>query len=402
MVAALSVAALLVVTAVVASRVTLNYYVLSPGDAESVGPLITVPADRAHHLHGAVLLTDVFEGPVTALSYLPDRLSSNDQLVPTGDLVPSGIPVSELDAQGYLEMTQAKDDAKTAALRRLGYAVPEQDAGVVIEGVTSGTPAFSVLKVADVVSAVDGHPTTTLCSFAAQLGALRPGEDARLLVQHNRFSASGTLVHGATVTESVRLLKRPRGTPGAGRCKGYKASGGFLGVVVSTQQDFTFPFPITIDTANIGGPSAGLAMTLGLINTLSGGGLTGGRIVAATGTIDPKGNVGDVGGVAQKTIAVEAARASVFFVPVPELAAARSKATPGLHVYAVATLAQALGDLERLGGRVPPVPARPSTPAIGAGQGTEASRHLPLGGVARHRLDPCPQASPRRGCTRTR
>ena len=62
--------------------------------------------------------------------------------------------------------------------------------------------------------------------------------------------------------------------------------------------------------------------------------------------------MGDVGGVAQKTIAVERAGATVFFVPPQELAAARSKATPQLHVYAVSTLHQALGILERLGGTV--------------------------------------------------
>jgi PDZ domain-containing protein len=348
-----AVAAVLLVAALVASRVTLNYFVLSPGDAQSVDPLITVPAERAHVIHGAVLLTDVYEAQVTALSYLPDRWSSDNQLVPTDELVQSGIPVSELEAQGYLQMAQAKDAAKTAALRRLGYSVPERDAGVVIEGVNSGTPAFDALHVADVVSAVDGTSTPTVCSFVAALSALHPGQSARLAVQQNRFSASGTLIDGSVVTKAVRLLKRPAGTPGGGGCKGYRASGGFLGVVVGTQQDFSFPFPISIDTANIGGPSAGLAMTLGLMNKLSGGRLTGGRIVAATGTMDPRGDVGDVGGVPQKTIAVERAGATVFFVPVQELAAARSKATPGLRIYAVSSLGQVLADLQKLGGVVP-------------------------------------------------
>ncbi len=83
-------------------------------------------------------------------------------------------------------------------------------------------------------------------------------------------------------------------------------------------------------------------MTLGIIDKLSSGRLTGNRIVAATGTIDPYGNVGDVGGVAEKTIAVEQAGATVFFVPSVELKAAESKATPQLHVYAVNNLDQVL------------------------------------------------------------
>jgi PDZ domain-containing protein len=115
-----------------------------------------------------------------------------------------------------------------------------------------------------------------------------------------------------------------------------------------------------VHTKNIGGPSAGLSMTLGIIDKLSSGRLTGNRIVAATGTIDQHGTVGDVGGVAEKTIAVEKAGATVFFVPTVELKAAESKATPQLHVYAVNNLNQVLRILKHLGGVVPtkPVPVQ--------------------------------------------
>jgi PDZ domain-containing protein len=131
----------------------------------------------------------------------------------------------------------------------------------------------------------------------------------------------------------------------------------FLGIDPVTQQDWQFPVKVTVRTENIGGPSAGLAMTLGIIDKLSSGRLTGRHIVAATGTMDPAGNIGDVGGVAQKTIAVEQAGASVFFVPTVELKTAESKATPQLHVYAVNNLDQVLRILKQLGGSVPANPA---------------------------------------------
>ena len=351
-VVALVIAVVIVAACFVASRISLNYFVLSPGDAQSVGPLIKVPADRAHRIDGPVLLTDVYLSPVTALSYLFDLVSQNDQLVPTGALVDPGIPPSELTAQGYLEMVQAKAAAETAALRRVGYDIAEHDAGAVLVGVVSGTPAFGVLRVGQVVTAVDGVATQTSCDFVRRLSMFGPGQSVRLSVRENRFSPAGVLVDGPVVTKVVRLAKRPADDPAISGCTA-RPSAGFLGVEAQTQQDFTYPFPITINTADIGGPSAGLAMTLGLVNTLSGGHLTGGRIVAATGTIDQFGNVGDVGGVPQKTIAVERAGATVFFVPPPELAAARSKATPSLHIYAVSTLAQALSILKKLGGHVP-------------------------------------------------
>ena len=86
------------------------------------------------------------------------------------------------------------------------------------------------------------------------------------------------------------------------------------------------------------------------------------KVPVAVCVIDVHGNVGDVGGVAEKTIAVERAGATVFFVPTVELQAAESKATPQLHVYAVNNLSQVLRILTRLGGSVPtkPVPVQAS------------------------------------------
>jgi PDZ domain-containing secreted protein len=128
---------------------------------------------------------------------------------------------------------------------------------------------------------------------------------------------------------------------------------------MGTQPAYDFPFAVSINSDNIGGPSAGLAWTLGIINSVSGGDLTGGRIIAATGTIRPDGSVGDVGGVKQKTVAVENAGATVFFVPPGELSVARSMASSRLTVYAVSTVGQALRDLEGLGGHLGPATAGP-------------------------------------------
>jgi Lon-like protease len=337
----------------VASRITLNYYVISPGDAQEVTPLIKVPPGKAHPGHGTILLTDVLLGQVTLLSIIPDWLSSNNQIISSGQVLGDNIPASELSAQGYLQMSQAQTAAKTAGLRHLGYVVPEHDAGVVIAAVTSQGPAADTLAVAQVVTAVDGAPTANVCSFSEALSTKVPGEAVTLSVEQSTVTEHGQFVPGPVVPKVVRLVKRPAGLGGESACPGVPASKGYLGVAIETQQDFTFPFPIAIDTAQIGGPSAGLAMTLGVIDLLSSGDLTGGRTIAATGTIDADGNVGDVGGVPQKTIAVERAGASVFLVPPQELSAARSKATPGLRVYAVSTLDQALALIGKLGGHVP-------------------------------------------------
>ncbi|QFZ76080.1 hypothetical protein GFH48_24955 [Streptomyces fagopyri] len=117
---------------------------------------------------------------------------------------------------------------------------------------------------------------------------------------------------------------------------------------------------VTLKLADVGGPSAGLLFTLGIIDKLdgdgSGGDLTGGRTVAGTGTIDADGKVGAVGGVALKTQAARRDGASVFLVPRAECSDAKAELPKGLRLVAVTTLkgaVDALVSLEKGKGSVP-------------------------------------------------
>ncbi|MGA2838361.1 MAG: S16 family serine protease [Acidimicrobiales bacterium] len=325
-----------VFAAVVASKVDLNYYAIQPGSAESVQPFITVPVDKAHPVKDPVLLTDVREARVTALTYLYFRLESDTALYSLPS-VTGGTAPSELDAQGALEMTQAEQAAKTSALRYLGYTVPATPAGAVIAGTFVGTPAYGVLDVGDVVTAVDGTPTPTAEALTTALATRHPGQAVTFSVRKG-----GT---GAPVPVPIVLRRTKVNVDGEDIYLD-------VGIEPEDQVDYTYPFPISIDVVDIGGPSAGLAMTLGVIDTLSGGSLTGGHTVAATGTMDAAGDVGDVGGVAQKTVAVENAGATIFLVPPQEYQAALSEDRPGLKIYPVSSLEQALQVLQENGGHV--------------------------------------------------
>ena len=125
-----------------------------------------------------------------------------------------------------------------------------------------------------------------------------------------------------------------------------------IGIEIFTQPGWDYPFKVSVNLNNIGGPSAGLAFTLGIIDSLTGGNITGGRTISATGTICADGSVGEVGGVPQKTVAVENANASVFLVPEAEKSQAQGKATRSLHVFGVSNLEQALQDLKSLDGKL--------------------------------------------------
>ncbi len=339
---------------VVLGRWHVNYIALTPGDAQPVAPLIKVPTKLDHPLTGKILLTDVDETPLNVLTYLQERyLSSDAQVYPTAELNGPGTPENQAIAQGYLEMSQSESFATAAALTYLGYNVSSRDAGVLVNGVGTGTPASHVLKVAQIITAVNGTPTPTSCALTTALHGLRPGTSATLSVELSSINASGVFVPGPVAPRRITLGTPPKGMTDQGCGAADAVPTAYLGIATEQQTAWSFPVKVEVDIADIGGPSAGLATTLGIIDKLSGGHLTGNRIVAATGTIDPQGDVGDVGGVPEKTVAVERAGATVFFVPPQEYQAALSKDTPQLHIYAVSTLGQALRILQRLGGTLP-------------------------------------------------
>lgn len=352
----LAVALALVLAGAVADQIDLGYYVLTPGTALPVTAMVKVPARVAHRGRGGgrILMTDVLVSQVTALGYIPDKLNGDAAMVPAVTLLGPGVPSSQLATQGYLQMAQSQAAAKAAALRRLGYHVGVRDTGVVVYAVEPKSPATRALSVGQIVRAVNGTPTPDACSFSQALATRSAGARVDLSVELSSVTAQAKIVPGRAVRRVVRLgrwpasVPRPAATP---RCPGVaNRSRGYLGVQVETQQAWSYPFPVSLRTTAIGGPSAGLAMSLGIIDRLSASPLTSALVVAATGTIDPNGQVGEVGGVPQKTVAVERAGATAFFVPAAQRATALSKATPNLHVYGVTSLGQVLSDLRRLGG----------------------------------------------------
>jgi Lon-like protease len=341
----ISVGVLLVVLFVVAAIITVPYDELVPGQAQPVSQLITVPAGKGHRLHGQIYLTDVgLIENLKLIALLPAWLDNDATLVKTEDLT-GNLPEAEFNDQGTVDMEESQLTAKSVALRQLGYPVPEHDAGATVYGLLPGTPGYRALTVGDVITAVDGVATPNPSVLQSVVRTHQPGQTITLRV--------GSIAHptpGHVVTLRLASIKSKDTTLP------------FIGIEgMGTQPVYDFPFPIKINSDEIGGPSAGLAWTLGIINSLSGGHLTGGRTIAASGTIRPDGSVGDVGGVEQKTVAVENAGATVFFVPdYPDsVDPARAKATSNLTVFPVTSLAQALKDLERLGGRLGSAAAGP-------------------------------------------
>jgi PDZ domain-containing protein len=351
---------LLILVAIVAlDKWPIHDYVITPGNATPVAPLVKIRGVASETHRGKIMFTDVDLQSVNGWQWLIMHFDSHVQFISSDELVDPGVPTAELDAQGYLEMSDSKQAAEVAAFDALGWKTPSTGTGAVINSVVAPSPAYSArLHVADEIVAVNGTPVDSACSLIAAMHSVPAGTVVHLSVKRARISSTGVISYRTPTTVEVTSAKPPAGMAASG-CAGVTGVGAsYLGVSIEDGVNYQLPAKVTIDTANIGGPSAGLAMTLSLIDKLSRTSISGNQPIAATGTIDVGGNVGDVGGVAEKTVAVQRAGAKYFFVPEVEVATAKANAQPGLTIIGVTTLAQTLRDLRALGGAVP----QPLTP----------------------------------------
>jgi PDZ domain-containing protein len=323
----------LVTAAVIGSAfITVPYYTIAPGNARATEPLIAVDEEHTFPADGEVLFTTVSVGHATLLESLRGWLDPDVDVVPEEQILGDQSP--DQNRQVNLElMDTSKQVATVVALRELGYDVPAHGTGALVVQIDETLPAAGVLEPGDTIVGIDGDGVALSEDLVAGIQAHQPGDEVTL-----RVDPAG---EGEERTERVTLAERAADEGG----------GPVLGVFAQTRDlRYDLPFSVDIDSGSVGGPSAGLAFTLGLLDVLTPGELTGGEVVAATGTIDGEGNVGPVGGVAQKTVTVRESGADVFLVPADEYEQAAARAGDDLRVVRVATLDDALQALADLGG----------------------------------------------------
>ena len=329
-----------VIAAAVIGGLVLNvpYVALVPGSARDTEPLLAVEGIEQYPSDGELLFTTVrLRQRPNFWEYILLRLDGDAEVVPEVDILDDRTP-EENRAFNLELMNNSKQIAVAVALEELGYDAVSTDA-VVIQQLVAGEAAEGILEPGDSVLSIEGTPTPNTTALVETLGQFQPGDAIDLLVE--RFGAEGT------ETFTVVLGENPE-----------NAGSAFLGVQPADRLKFNedFSFDVDIDSGSVGGPSAGLAFTLAILDQLTEGELTGGAEVAVTGTIRADGSVGAVGGVLQKTAAVRDLGVDAFIVPEQlgpdELAEIMAKADGKLEIIAVSDLEEALAALAELGGNV--------------------------------------------------
>jgi PDZ domain-containing protein len=308
------------------------YVVLGPGPtvntlgSQNGTEVIQVSGRATSTSAGQLRLTTVGVQPdVRLLSAISGWLSGSEAVVPRELIYPPGQTQQQVDQRNAEDFTASQSSAETAALRELGFPVQ-----VAVKTVTPGGPSVDRLQTDDVITSVNGQPVTTATKLTDLVRAQPAG--TTLTIGYLRGGAAAT----TTVTTTAASGEPPR-----------------IGVEIEQRQPH--PFQLKIDLGDIGGPSAGLMFTLGIIDKLTPEDLTGGKVIAGTGTIDDEGNVGPIGGIPQKLVGAKQAGAVSFLVPADNCAEAVSNPQPGLPLYRVATLNDALTALNllRTGGQPP-------------------------------------------------
>jgi PDZ domain-containing protein len=315
-------AAALIVLMSVAAFVRLPYWAIGPGPAREVEPLITVQGHPTYTSSGKLIMTTVSYYQVTPIQAVAAWIDPNFALVKRDVLFQQGTTQEQEHQRSLSEMDQSKIDAASVVLSQLTPYPKEHGTGVLIEGIVPNCPAEGHLFAGDLVTSIDGEPTPTRQAALRVFDSTPVSEPLTFHVSAGGQQADVTLSRKTCVSDDKRPL---------------------VGVVMIDQ----FPFDVSISSGDIGGPSAGLMWSLGLYDLLTPGDLTGGRTIAGTGTIDQEGNVGPIGGIADKVVAAERVGATIFLAPQDNMAELKGVDTGDMKIVSVSSFKDALQYLQQ-------------------------------------------------------
>jgi Lon-like protease len=302
--------------------VELPVFVVGPGPAREVAPLIDIDGRTTYQPDGRLLLTTVNVGRVNTYDAVAAWLDPTYEVFSERAIIPRGQTDTEYQRVALSQMDGSKVAAVAVALAEYTEYPREHRPGVIIQATVPGTPANNVLFPGDLVTAVNGRRLDGLDALTAVIEDTGPDGVLRLDVRP---------VEGGD-SRSVRIspvVRSARPEP-----------------IIGVQAVDNFPFDVRIDSGAIGGPSAGLMWALGVADLLTPEDLTDGRSVAGTGDVLLDGQVAPIGGIGLKIVAAERAGADVFLVPEGNMGEA-DESEADIELVPVGTVEDAFRYLER-------------------------------------------------------
>jgi PDZ domain-containing protein len=325
----------LVVACLLVARVQVPLVALGPGPTfntlgEVAGKqVVSVSGRPVYPTTGHLNMTTVsVTDGLSAATAMRFWLKPDAEVVPRSVVYPSGVSDAQITRANNEMFADSENNAKVAALSYLHEPVK-----VVVSQLTPNAPAGRLLKVGDQLVTVNGQRVLSAPQVSQLLKSTRPGEQVPVTYQRG-----GGPPQNGLVTVGVR--------PGDQSGPNPDGPQGFLGIFPVTEP--VNPSQITVALDDVGGPSAGLMFSLGIIDKITPDDLTGGKFIAGTGTIDELGAVGGISGIPLKMIGARSEGATMFLVPGANCSEARSSAPSGMQLVKVDTLSDAVNALQGL------------------------------------------------------
>lgn len=328
----------------IAAILPVPFIVLSPGptfntigDVDGVA-LVEITDTTTYPVTGALDMTTIREegeprSPLTVFGALAAWVDPDRAVLPRELLYGDDETTEEVQQRNAVLFSTSQSNAIAAALNTLGAPLIED---VVVTAVVEGTPAFGELDAGEQIIAIDGAPVSVPEDVVEAVRSQPVGATLVFTVDRD----------GEEVDVDVVSAEKPdeAGVP-------------YVGITVGI--NYRAEFPIVFALEDIGGPSAGMMFALAIVDKLTPEDLTGGGHVAGTGTIDPAGAVGAIGGIRQKLAGARGAGATLFLMPEVHCEEASGHVPDGLTVVPVTTLQGALDALAawRAGEPLPTCPA---------------------------------------------
>lgn len=276
------------------------YVAWSPGRTINVlgetdnGPIIEVTGLPTFDTEGRLLMTTVATTSVDSSLSLPEaifaHLRADSDAMPREVIYPPGKSTDQVQSEAVAMMDTSRSNATVAALRADGVPVTELPR---VQSVVLAGPSADKLQPGDLISAIDTKPVTTRDEVLTQVESHAVGDAIVFQVWREDQELTVSVTAAASNTDSRRPV-----------------------VGISLDTGFRYAPSVTFGVdQSVTGPSAGLIFALGIYDRITDGELVAGGTVAGTGTIDPNGRVGRIGGVREKINGAQRDGATLFLIP---------------------------------------------------------------------------------------
>jgi PDZ domain-containing protein len=271
------------------------YFVMQPGEAIDVKPLVQVGTNKPVE-RGMFFLTTVSLKEGTVFDYLYSKVSKQVELIPSTRILSKNESKEEYERRQAEYMIESQNDAIIAAYKQAKKPVDVKVTGIevfdVVKNISNG------LQPGDLIKKIDHQPIESAEQLIQYLSTKKAGDTVAVHVIRGKKE----------LDKNIKLVTLPKSNPGEKERAG-------LGIIPITRVVVKTDPPARIHTEQIGGPSAGLMFSLEVLNRLLPEDLTHGYRVAGTGTISETGNIGQIGGIQHKIVAADRQNAQFFFCP---------------------------------------------------------------------------------------